>query len=327
MKKIKILISLIITLPIICSTVYAQKTGISPKNNKGEKEQTNPQKKKKGGQYQDFELTQDNIEWAKLEIDKEKDKAEKELREGKITKDEFDIRIKKIAKAERKVKDFESGSAILNVTKGDKGDDSSVKRDDTGKPGELVGKNDGKEEKQKARMERERKRKEANMAKANSNRMMMEKDRIIKEKENLEKEKSEGKISSEEYIERLTRIEQSEKRILGQEKNAKKSIKEKTKNGSDSSKPTNIEPIQKSASIAEQNQVKANEELEKSVEEGDRRISEAKLRIQSEKLQLEKDKKEGIISDQQYNTKKAKIESVEKAIEDLEKSVKKGKEL
>ena len=56
-------------------------------------------------------------------------------------------------------------------------------------------------------------------------------------------------------------------------------------------------------------------------------MKEAKEKINKSKGKLKKDRDEKKISDKDYKERKEKIENAEKAVEDLEGNIKKGKEL
>jgi len=331
MKHTGIIIAVIFLLPFLVTTTYAQKTRGNTYSEKGDKSKVDPNNQKKRGiSYENFELTDENLEWAKLEIEKEKERAETDIKEGRITVDEYEERLANIAKAERKVKEFEIKRS--EIPKKDDNDPSSVKNEDDKTGGEFVSQKDLEEQKRNARAERDKKRREANKAKANANRGQGDLERINQEKIRLEQQKKDGKITDKEYNERMSRLLQAEENMKKRDAAAEKQAKDKEEasGGINADRENNKEADQQKSEQERKNQASEIKDqkgidLKKTVVAGDEKIIAAKERILKEKEKLEKDKKNRKISDQQYKAKMEKIERAEKALRDLEQKVRQGK--
>lgn len=326
MKNTRILIVVVFLLSGMFSAAYAQTGGISPKNDN--EKPVVPQERKKG-QYDDFELTSENIGWAKEQIKIEKDKAEREFDEGKITAEEYKSRINQIAKAEKKVKEFEDNSSVVNAAKEDETAGGNI---DPGTPGEMVSQSDIDKNKKEARLERERQKRELNKQKADAKRTEVALDNIRKARVQLEQEKKDGKVTTKEYNERMERLLQSEKRLKEKKTPVEKPGKietGKSGKGNDTGKGTidNKKTTNKGTTQTELNKTQKNNDIKQAVNQGDKKIAEAKQMVQQSTQQLERDRKSGKITEEQYKLKMEKIERVEAAIKDLEKNVEKGKGL
>lgn len=66
-------------------------------------------------------------------------------------------------------------------------------------------------------------------------------------------------------------------------------------------------------------------ELDKKVEDGEQKSAQARERIRVAREKLEKQKASGKVKDDEYQQKKGKIDAAEKAVNDLEEKIKKGK--
>lgn len=324
MKSIKIVFVIMFVLSFAFTASFAQSGGISPKN---QKEEPIKPKESKGGKYQNFELTSENIGWAKEEVKKERDKAEVEFDEGKITDEEYKSRMNKIVQAEKKIKEFESNSAMTNFTEHDDGKEAG------NVPEEIVSKSDAEKSKAEAQLERDRKKREENKSKADIKSREVAPDNIKRTREQLEVEKKAGKITTAEYNERMKRLSESEKRLNEQKstnKGSEKGSSKETKSGNyikDPTKPANKESLSKRATDSEKYKKEQSKELHLTVSENEKKIADAKVRVAKEKQNLDRDIKSGKITQQQYDQKMVKVKKVEAAIRNLEKNVDKGKKL
>ncbi len=316
MKSIKIVLILLLIIPNIQTVSYAQGTELGTKDKKVVIEDKDTKNQgRKPINYENFVLTKDNIEWAKAEVANGKQRTETNFKNGKISENQYEARMSKIAKAERKIANFESN--IANYT--DQDDPSNEIVIDPNNT-ELINKKDAKDKRIKEKAERDRKEREAKKKSGRLKRYQETLVNIRAEKEKLKADKQSGKITEKDYNQQLARLNQSEKRLT--------ELLDELK-GSGGKTSTKAIPKDKDGKVqdTESIKIKIDNELNKSVSDAEKRISEAKQRIRKEKEQLERDFKDGKISQALYDEKRLRLQRVKKAIKDLEDKVEKGKKL
>lgn len=257
-----------------------------------------------------FELTKENLPWAKQKVKEEKDRAENEFRAGMITEAQFEQRMEKINKAERKINAFESDPANIDALKDP---DKEVEIEYDPKDAEIITQKDAKDKRIQEREERKRKEREEKMRNGTKRSLQASLDNIQRQREKLESDLKNGKITNTEYTKQLKRLEGSEenvKRRLEEFDRPVKPVSKESKN--------NKEKDQSAKNIERNNPEK---DLQEAVVQADNRVIEARKRLQNEKAQMEIDLKSGKLSQADYDAKMLRISRVEKAIDDLEKKI------
>lgn len=236
--------------------------------------------------YDNFELTKENLAWAKDQVQKEKIRAEKEVKTGVITHEEYETRMRKIAEAEARIKEFESSPENIDaLSEGEK--ENEVKYDP--KDTEMINKKDAYEKRLREREEREKRKREANksrnLEKSYTNMLA----NLEREKEKLESEYKAGTVSKSEYDQKMTRYNQTERQLKAK-----------------------IEELQKQ-NDPENNVVKHGREETGNVN----KAAEARERLEKDKAQMARDLKEGKITQEEYDAKMIRIKRVEEALKDM----------
>ncbi len=300
---IKTIIITVLITSLICVNSFSQSSKVKTKNKIEKIGKDDPKKQgKKPIDYENFELTNENLPWAKAKVEQEKERAENELDGGIITSKEYNLRMAQIARAEEKIKKFEddpknNGALISSDT-----EDKEIEYDP--KDAELISKKDPKDKRIQERKERERKKREENNRVGRKKNLQVSLNSLKRKKEKLEIDKKAGIISDAEYSSRLKRLEVSEKNI-------KAKIEEFEETGNP--------PSGGGENVAGKNTQEV--QLKEAVERGDNMMLDARKRVQEEKAQMNKDLKSGKLSQSDYDSKMIRISRVEKAIEDLEKKI------
>ncbi len=293
----KTITPLLIVLSIIVSTGYSQNVELGTKEKKVVvKEGDDKQNVRRTViDYDNFELTKENLAWAKDQVQKEKIRAEKEVKTGVITHEEYETRMRKIAEAEARIKEFESSPENIDaLSEGEK--DNEVKYDP--KDTEMINKKDAYEKRLREREEREKRKREANksrnLEKSYTNMLA----NLEREKEKLESEYKAGTLSKSEYDQKMTRYNQTERQLK-----------------------TKIEELQKQ-NYHENNAIKHGREETGNIEkEADKNASdkaaEARERLEKDKAQMAKDLKDGKITQEEYDAKMIRIKRVEEALKNM----------
>ena len=303
-----IIIALLIT-PFMISTSYSQGIEVGTKDKKVIIGEDDPKNQRRNPiDYENFELTDENLPWAREKVKQEKKRAERELKEGKITQEEFERRMGLIAEAKKKIKAYENDPKNNGALVGN---DEDIEIEYDPNDTELVSQKEAREKRQREKAERDRKKREDNIRKGNRSSLQASLDNLKREKEKLESDKKAGKITVTEYSERLRRIEVSEKNIEAKIKE----IDDQGKPGARDGENVN----EKDKSTRDIDNKDPKKDLQEAVMNADNRVLEARKRVVEEKAQMEKDLKSGKLSQSDYNSKMIRISRVEKAIEDLEK--------
>lgn len=320
MKKIVILIILLLAIPTSFSLTYAQGVGIGTKDKTvviDDDDDPKNQRRRTPIDYENFELTKENLPWAKEQVQKEKEQVEKDFKNGKITEAQYETRMGKIAEAQRRIAEFEASPANIDQLAEEEDEEVVIDPSKT----ELVNQKDAQDKRREAREERERKEREAKRKANDVKRYEMALENITREIVKLEADKKSGAITEKEYNEKMARLREAEQRVAGQLENAKNANPNKTANDQ------NKDPKSRGSNETKPPKASKDNDLQNTVSDGEKRIADAKDRVKKEKAQMEKDLKAGTITTEQYNDKKLKIERIEKAIKDLEKKVQEGKNL
>ncbi len=292
----KTITTLLIVLSIIVSTGYSQNVELGTKEKKVVvKEGDDKQNVRRTVvDYENFQLTKENLAWAKNQVQEEKIRAEKELKSGKITQEEYEVRMQKIGEAESRIKDFERSPENIDALSD--GEEKVIDYDP--KDAEMGNKKDDYERRLREREERERKKREANRSRNLEKSYTAMLANVEMQKQKLEADFKAGIISQSEYNQKMDRFNQTERQLKAK-----------------------IEELQK-RNDSSQNGVKHGRKETGNVEketknDSSKKAAEARERLEKDKAQMAKDLKEGKISQEEYDSKMARIKRVEEALKDM----------
>ncbi len=166
---------------------------------------------------------------------------------------------------------------------------------------------------------RDKAKKEVNQAKQKGKEKVKEADEV------LQKEQEEATEAVEKEAEKTREAEEKEMKKTGEaaEKEAGKG-----KGNAYGRNKGGLEGRDFGQARAEEARMKNQEkksELDKKVEDGEQKSAQARERIRVAREKLEKQKASGKVKDDEYQQKKGKIDAAEKAVNDLEEKIKKGK--
>jgi len=290
----KSIVTLLLTLFFIASSGYSQNVELGTKDKKvvvkdGENKQN---VRRTVIDYENFELTKDNLSWAKDQVQREKIRAEKEMKTGVITQEQYETRMRKIAEAEARIKEFERSPENIDALSEEE-KENGVKYDP--RDAEMVNKKDAYEKRLKEREERQKMQREANRSKNLEKSYTTMLANIEREKQMLESDYKAGKVSKSEYDNKMARFAQTERQLKSK-----------------------IEEIQKQKD-SDNNVIKhGREESGNKNKEASNKNTEALERIEKDKAYLAKALETGQITQKEYDEKMARIKQVEKAIIDMQ---------